>query len=230
MPFSLTLTVRRCELSPVNQRGDVPGGRRLNRWRKPNEARARRLHSRSRRACNHERSQRGVLPEQKCQARRANAAGKYAECAQKALGKLSLSGDLNAYNAAGGKCVTKYDATWDRLQGEATGSGATCDNPRFVDNGDGTVTDRLTALQWEKKDNLDNSPNPADPHDADNSYTWSAPSGTAADGTAFMSFLASLNSGGFSPGSATGASRRETSCGPSCRCRSRRARPRRASI
>lgn len=42
---------------------------------------------------------------------------------------------------------------------------------RFVDNGD-TITDNATGLMWEKKDNLDGTKNPADPHDADNTYTW----------------------------------------------------------
>jgi hypothetical protein len=75
--------------------------------------------------------------------------------------------------------------------------------PRFVDNGDGTVTDTNTGLQWEKKDHFDD---PADlvicpggttcanPHDADNRYTWSA-EGTAPDGSAYTDFLAMLNSG-----------------------------------
>ncbi len=54
----------------------------------------------------------------------------------------------------------------------------------------------MTALEWEKKTNLDSTSNFADAHDADNEYTWSAGIGTAADGTAFTSFLVSLNSGG----------------------------------
>jgi hypothetical protein len=68
---------------------------------------------------------------------------------------------------------------------------------RFVDNRDGTVTDRKTGLVWEKKDNLDGSPNPSDPHDADNLHAWSS-SGTAPDGTVFTVFLFGLN-GGTSP-------------------------------
>jgi len=68
---------------------------------------------------------------------------------------------------------------------------------RFVDNRDGTVTDRKTALVWEQKDSLDGSPNPSDPHDADNLYAWSG-NGTAPDGTVFTAFLFGLN-GGTSP-------------------------------
>jgi len=54
------------------------------------------------------------------------------------------------------------------------------------------VTDHLTGLQWEKNTNADNTANPADPHDADNSYTWSA-TGAAGNGTIYTSFLAKLN-------------------------------------
>jgi hypothetical protein len=76
-----------------------------------------------------------------------------------------------------------------------------CFATRFVDNGDGTVTDHLTGLQWEKKDNLDLMVIDADPHDADNSYTWSA-SGTAPDGTVYTDFLAKLNNGASTDGKA----------------------------
>jgi hypothetical protein len=77
--------------------------------------------------------------------------------------------------------------------------------PRFVDNGDGTVTDTKTGLQWEKKDSkdLEEPPEPivcpgppscTNPHDADNQYTWSA-AGSSPDGSAFTDFLPQLNSG-----------------------------------
>src|SRR5512143_1026840 len=69
--------------------------------------------------------------------------------------------------------------------------------PRFVENRNGTVTDRKTGLVWEKKDNLDGSTNPSDPHDADNLYSWSV-GGSAPDGTMFTDFLFALN-GGTSP-------------------------------
>ncbi len=138
-----------------------------------------------------------VTAEPTCQSGRANAAAKYTSCAKKALAKSYRGGDFTVYVTAAGKCVTKYAGTWVKLQAKATGSGATCDGVRFVDNLDGTVTDRLTTLQWEKKTNLDGTQNFADPHDADNSYIWSAGGAgfTAADGTVFTTFLASLNSG-----------------------------------
>ncbi|HSP96523.1 MAG TPA: DUF1566 domain-containing protein, partial [Candidatus Dormibacteraeota bacterium] len=73
---------------------------------------------------------------------------------------------------------------------------------RFVDNRDGTVTDQKTGLAWEQKDALDGSPNPSDPHDADNLYAWSS-SGSAPDGTLFTSFLFGLNAGTSPDGLAT---------------------------
>jgi hypothetical protein len=68
---------------------------------------------------------------------------------------------------------------------------------RFVDDRDGTVTDRKTGLVWEQKGNLDGNANSDDPHDADNLLAWSN-SGSAPDGDAFTVFLAALN-GGTSP-------------------------------
>lgn len=63
---------------------------------------------------------------------------------------------------------------------------------RFVDNGDGTVTDTKTNLMWEKKEYLDGTADPINPHDADNLYQWSS-TGTAPDGAAFTDFLVRLN-------------------------------------
>jgi len=60
--------------------------------------------------------------------------------------------------------------------------------PRFTDNRDGTITDTKSGLQWEKKSN-DSSI-----HDQDNTYTWSTGSPFNPDGTAFTSFLTTLNS------------------------------------
>jgi hypothetical protein len=63
---------------------------------------------------------------------------------------------------------------------------------RYIDNGDGTVTDNYTGLQWEKKDGIGSGADPGNPHDLDNTYTWST-SGATADGTAFTDFLYRLN-------------------------------------
>jgi len=136
----------------------------------------------------------GGTPEQQCQAGRYKAAGRYAACEQKAMAKRFGGGDLDKFAAAVSKCRVKYAATWDKLQAQAMGSGSTCDAARFVDNGNGTVTDNLSALQWEKKTNLNGTPNPGDQHDADNVASWSG-TGTAADGTAYTGFLANLDGG-----------------------------------
>lgn len=75
---------------------------------------------------------------------------------------------------------------------------------RFVDNGDGTVTDNHTGLQWEKKTTaVGTGANLADPHDVDNLYQWcldtSPPSFQCdnapgpKDGSLFTQFLAVLN-------------------------------------
>jgi hypothetical protein len=75
--------------------------------------------------------------------------------------------------------------------------------PRFVDNGDGTVTDHKTGLVWEKK----NFTCPG-AHCVNDSFTWCTgpyPGGPGCtnsanppDGTAFTTFLYGLN-GGTSP-------------------------------
>ncbi len=68
-----------------------------------------------------------------------------------------------------------YTAAWAKLQ--ATAPGSTCDNARFHDNGDGTVTDRLTGLQWEQKKNdgsVHGEKTFRPVHDMDNLYSWSA--------------------------------------------------------
>jgi hypothetical protein len=83
----------------------------------------------------------------------------------------------------------------------------------FVDNGDGTITDMATGLQWEKKAGtteslVDCTPDPAtlcpDPHEVDNAYQWCAGTfptcnnpANPPDGHAFTVFLAALNSAVF---------------------------------
>ena len=61
---------------------------------------------------------------------------------------------------------------------------------RFVDNGNLTVTDNRTHLIWEKKFDCTGCV-----HDKDNTYSWSS-AASAPDGTAFTSFLATLNDAG----------------------------------
>lgn len=138
-------------------------------------------------------------PEEQCQKGRYTASAKYAACQLKALAKRYSGGLSSTYDAASGKCSAKYVAVWARLEAKATGSGSSCDHPRFADNGDGTVIDRLTGLRWEQKTSLDTVVNLGNPHDADNAYTWTAGGEgfTAPDGAAFTSFLSALNGGCF---------------------------------
>lgn len=57
---------------------------------------------------------------------------------------------------------------------------------RFVNNGDGTITDGETGLMWEVKSDDGGI------HDRDDLYTWSA-GDERPDGTVFTAFLATLN-------------------------------------
>jgi hypothetical protein len=75
-------------------------------------------------------------------------------------------------------------------------NGALACQSRFNDNGDGTVTDNTTGLMWEKKTGTVGTANPSDVHDVNNSYIWSS-TGTAADGSLFTSFQATLNGGDY---------------------------------
>jgi hypothetical protein len=131
-----------------------------------------------------------VTPAQKCQEQKLKAQGKLQLCLKKNSAKV-LAGNPDASAA----CQTKFSAA-------LTKAGTAC---RYLDNGDGTVSDLNTGLVWEKKDNLDGAVNASDPHDADNTYTWCSGSITPCtnsadppDGTAFTTFLYGLN-GGTSP-------------------------------
>ena len=125
----------------------------------------------------------------RCLLGRYKAAGKYVYCFQQGVAGDG-SGDIDERLA---KCRLKYALSWTRLALKSPAS--TCALPRLVDNGDGTITDRMTHLQWEKKTGDDGAPNAADPHDVDNLYSWSTgvPSLTVSNGTIFTSFLPALN-------------------------------------
>lgn len=127
--------------------------------------------------------------EEKCLAGRAKAEGKYEQCAEKWLAKGFGGGGFDSATLS--KCSEKYAAVWTKLQ--ALGGSATCGGqPRYVDNANGTVTDNLTGLVWEKKS--DNG----DIHDKDPTRTWSTGAPYNGNGTAFTTFLTTdLNSAGF---------------------------------
>jgi hypothetical protein len=88
------------------------------------------------------------------------------------------------------------DRTWIRDWEKfiVTGTCPTSPPERFVDNGDGTITDNETGLMWEKK--IDDFDDPDNPHNLGTRYTWTDPADgdeTNPDGTAFTVFLATLN-------------------------------------
>jgi hypothetical protein len=62
--------------------------------------------------------------------------------------------------------------------------------PRYIDNGDGTITDKQTGLMWE----MQTSTCSGEVTCIYSQYAWSS-SGTLADGTLFTSFIAGLNGG-----------------------------------
>jgi hypothetical protein len=133
-------------------------------------------------------------PEQACQKGRYVAKAKYEACESKATGAFLGGGDNLQLMRATVKCRAKYDAAWVKLQAKAQAASTveTCDADRFVPTGGGVVVDNLTGLQWEQKI-IDFGI-----HLGETTYAWSTggPSSTAADGPAYTTFLATLNSNG----------------------------------
>jgi len=130
--------------------------------------------------------------EERCQGNRYLAAALYQRCQGKAAAKYHATGaqDVPRYQEAAAKCAARYDFLWRRLQTRALRSGSSCDGSRFMDRGDGTVTDRLTGLQWEKKTDDGTI------HDRDDRLAWTT-TGAPADGPVFTTFLAGLNNACF---------------------------------
>ena len=75
-----------------------------------------------------------------------------------------------------------------------TGSVWVCqsDLPRFVDNGDGTVTDNQTGLMWEIKVNC-GGVDLSNPHCVNNTYAWVNPVNLNERGPLYSEFLQNLN-------------------------------------
>lgn len=114
----------------------------------------------------------------KCEAAKLQAAGNRAACIAKERAKAWAGKPSDP-----GKCETKFIQAIRTADDAAAKKDAAC---RFIDNGDGTVTDLDTELQWEQK-----VAGSACLHCVDDTYSWSA-GGVTADGTAFTSFLARL--------------------------------------
>lgn len=129
-----------------------------------------------------------------CEAAKISAAGERSACLAEEQAEVRLGratdlateqrADLRRDKPSGpARCETKFDKTIAKIDEKAAKHGVVC---RFLDNGDGTVSDLNTLLVWEKK-TRDSSV-----HDAFNSYAWTV-TNTAPDGPAFTDFLAQLN-------------------------------------
>jgi hypothetical protein len=69
-----------------------------------------------------------------------------------------------------------------QAQGRGGGPAPATSGTRFVDNGDGTISDAQTGLMWEKKtSDLGSGQNLSDPRDVDNKYTWEVAMGEWLD-------------------------------------------------
>jgi hypothetical protein len=138
--------------------------------------------------------------QQSCDSARVTAWKVYTSCIDRALAKSYSDYGFDP-SPPFRSCRHTYFRQWARFQGKASLAGSVCRGARFSDNGDGTVTDNLTTLVWEKKTNYDSSMNYADPNDGNNTYTSSAGPPYEENGTAFTGFLAGLNAGGGFAGS-----------------------------
>jgi hypothetical protein len=125
--------------------------------------------------------------EDRCVTAIYRAQAKYRQCIDQVLSAR--------YGVSGGeaKCSEAYQNAWTKFQERFPNS--VCQLPRFVANGDGTVTDNLTRLVWETKDSADGVGHGLNIHDVDNLYRWSAALSVASpsDGSAFVTFLAAFN-------------------------------------
>jgi hypothetical protein len=128
-----------------------------------------------------------TTPERRCQKARLDAAAKYLSCHQKVLAKQYSTDSYPDLQTAMRRCRATYQLTWPKLQARSQLAGTSCAQPRFADQGDGTVLDNLTSLVWEKKSD------DGGVHDKDDLYTWSAPGSFDETGTAFSSFLPALD-------------------------------------
>jgi hypothetical protein len=143
-----------------------------------------------------------ATPAQKCEVTQLKAVGKDAACYATQLAKEVVGGTpeltkcstpfttifTNAENKGG--CLTLLTATALNARiSDGISSIVSGLHLRLVDNGDGTVTDNNTGLQWEKKDNT--CPGI---HCVNDVYTWSnGDLDPAPDGSAFTTFLGTLN-------------------------------------
>jgi len=128
-----------------------------------------------------------------------------------AQGNLKLCLQVNSANMLFGvpdgsaTCWATFNAALAKADATAAKSGTAC---RYVDNGDGTVSDLNTGLMWEQTTGTVFGTNTNKINDVNNTYTWCVNNGSGhcdtasdlPDGTAFTVFLATLNNGASSDG------------------------------
>jgi hypothetical protein len=155
----------------------------------------------------------GPTPAQKCESTKLKHAGKYDFCRMKADSKAVKKAEAADYTKCDEQIAKKFGKADSKWGMECPTSGDDADiqsqvttdadflalklaGQRFIDNGDGTVTDVDTGLQWEQKDDSGGI------HDKDNADTWcvdvdfnGCDNGGAPDGWPFTTFLVTLNSG-----------------------------------
>ncbi len=119
-------------------------------------------------------------PKAACENAKLKAAGKHELCLGKQAGKAQLGKPTDVP-----KCETRFSTALTKADTKAAANGTAC---RYIDNGDGTVSDLDTGLMWQQSDDNDGLT------DKDNTYAWSAVSPLEApNGTAFTEFLGGLN-------------------------------------
>ena len=108
----------------------------------------------------------GPTPEQKCQAAKNSAAGKYAACLQSAEKSLALTGDATKYAASIAKCETNFANAWQKAIDSATSAGATCpdaplaagDYKPVIDAHSGNIATALGQFRCVRMDRIANHP------------------------------------------------------------------------
>lgn len=147
-----------------------------------------------------------LTDEEKCLTEKLQWTGDYADCRLKAIAKEIKTGNSPDYSKCDQEIVKKFSGTEVKFGEACPTEGDAVDilsrataatdlltlkltSGRYVDNGDGTLTDLQTGLMWEKKDDLGGV------HDKDNKYFWSTGSPYGPTGSAFTSFLVEMNGG-----------------------------------
>ena len=137
-----------------------------------------------------------LTAEQKCEQSKLKAQGKLQAClAKNAAGMIDGKADAEA------DCRAKFQAALDKADTKAEAASTSC---RFMDNGDGTVSDLDTGLVWEQKTGTIGVANPSDVHDVNNTYTLSTGFPWLPTGTAYTEFLFTLNGANSGDGLSTG--------------------------